>query len=184
MNEMQKIDELFGILESKDDKIRYNAFKELLEITHRNVSWVYDKWDILIDKLASDNSYQRSIGLMLLANLSKSDSENKVSSVLNNFFEHFNDEKFITSRQCIQNVWKTAIYNDYNRKKVIGELEKTYYDNIHLNKHGNLIKQDVVMSLNQIYLHTNEIAIQDMVNDLIDNEIDEKLKKSLKKIIK
>jgi len=181
MEDLNHIDELFATLNSKDNNIRYQAFKELLEITEKPVLWVYDKWYELESKLSSDNSFQRSIGLMLLANLSKSDIENKFNSIIDHYLEFFEDEKFITSRQCIQNVWKIALIHESNRKKIIQQLENSFYENS--NQHINLIKQDIIGSLNQIYLNTKDENLKNKILELINSENDEKLVKSLRKII-
>jgi len=183
MEDMTKIDLLFEELNSKDGKIRYSALQELIRITDSKVVWVYDKWYVLQDKLLSDNSYQRSIGLMLLANLAKSDADNRMGAILGNYFAFFNDEKFITSRQCIQNVWKIAVCHTSNRDRVIQELEKTYFGNIHLSSHGNLIKEDVIFSLVQIAKQSPYKSALKKATELIDHEIDEKLTKSLRKVL-
>lgn len=183
MEDLERIDKLFSDLESKDGKLRYKALQNLIDISEDKVSWLYDKWFVLLDKLSSANSYQRSIGIMLLANLAKSDDENRIGGILEKYFDFFDDEKFITSRQCIQNIWKIAICNKSNCSQILTELEKSYYENIHLSSHGNLIKEDVIYSLSKISECTNDNAILNKVNKLIDNEIDTKLIKSLKKVL-
>lgn len=180
---MERIDKLFDDLASKDNKIRYEAFQELINISDKKVVWLYDKWFVLLDKLSSDNSYQRSVSLMLLANFAKSDDENRIREILERYLDFFNDEKFITSRQCIQNIWKIAICNKSNCSRILSELERTYFENIHLKTHGNLIKEDVIFSLYQISKHNNDKAILSKANELIDNEIDPKLTKSLNKVL-
>ena len=179
---MEQIDELFRLLESKDGKLRYNALQELISITDQPVEWVYDKWYELEKKLSSDNSYQRSIGLMLLANLSKSDTDNRISGILSTITGFFDDEKFITSRQCIQLVWKIALNNKANCNFIISELSKTYFENIHLKEHGNLIKQDVIFSLCQISKFAEKSAYDKAV-ELLGNDTDAKLVKSLNAVL-
>jgi len=181
MEEILHIDNLFDALDSKDDKVRYPAFQELLKITEQQVTWIYDKWFLLTDKLSSDNSFQRSIGLMLLANLCKSDTEHRFLELLDRYLDFFEDEKFITSRQCIQNVWKIAIVHPLYQKKIVEELESSFFDN--KNPHVNLIKQDIISSLHQIYLNTNNEEIKLKINELIESENDAKLVKSLKKLV-
>jgi hypothetical protein len=181
--DLQLIDNLFVDTSSKDDKIRYSAFKTLLTLTEEKVDWVYDKWYELLEKLDSDNSYQRSIGFMLFANLSKSDMDNRMYQVLTRLIQLFDDEKFITSRQCIQNVWKIAICNNGHKSLIMQALLKTYYENVHINKHVNLIKQDVIFSMNMIYQFDKDNNVLLEINELIDAEIDAKFVKILKKII-
>jgi len=182
MERIEYIDELFTNLESQNETIRYAAFNKLISITNNKVSWIYDKWFILLEKLKSDNSYHRSIGLMLIANLSKSDFENKMSTIIDPYLEFCEDEKFITARQCIQNIWKVAFPHDYNKRKIIKYLENAYYENIHLNRHSNLIKQDIISSLYKIYQIDHDENLIKKIEALIDTEIDKILLKNLRKI--
>jgi len=183
MEDIRLIDRLFSDLENKDGAVRYNALQKLLAITENKVSWVYDKWFVLLDKLSSDNSYQRSIGLILLANLAKSDNQNRIISVLDNILELIDDKKFITSRQCIQNIWKISVCNKTSRKQIVSALERTYFNNIHLKAHDNLIKEDVIFSLYQISKYIKDQSILVKANELIEKENDLRLIKSLKKIM-
>jgi len=102
------IDTLMGLLNEKDDKLRYAAF---LTLQNRSKIFndVYAYWDTLASKLLSDNSYQRSIGIMLLAENIKWDTQNKFDDIAEAYLSHCDDEKFITARQTIQsiNVWLT-----------------------------------------------------------------------------
>lgn len=179
-----RIERLFDDLNSKDDKLRYSSFQELMMISEEKVDWVYDYWSDLLSKLKSDNSYQRSIGIMLLANISKSDYQNYSSQILGNFFQHFNDKKFICSRQTIQCVWKLAVHSKENQDRIAAELEKNWTSNIHLASKGNLIKKDILTSLFNIYKQSDrDKQLLKRIKDLIELEKDEQLKKSLNKII-
>lgn len=184
MDYIEHIDELFKNLESKNDTTRYEALKELLTITDNKVPWIYEKWSDLTGRLSSDNSYQRSIGIMLLANLCKSDIENRTNSIIKRYLETFDDEKFITSRQSIQNVWKLALNNDSHKNSIISQLKLEYSENIHLKRHGNLIKQDIIGSLFRIYKNYRDEDIMNKIKELIDSETDEKFRKTLNKITK
>jgi hypothetical protein len=181
--DLQLIDTMFANTADKDDKIRYEAFQTLLSLTDKKVDWVYDKWYELLEKLNSENSYQRSIGFLLLANLSKSDADNRIGLILKELTQLFDDEKFITSRQCIQNLWKIAICNVSWKSFIIGELFKTYYENIHINKHGNLIKQDVIFSMNKIYQSEKDNDVYAKIEELISSETDAKFQKVMRKIV-
>jgi len=94
-------------LSLKDDDIRYRAF-QLLQHRSALCDDVYPYWDTLRDKLKSDNSYQRSIGVMLIAENVRWDAGDRIEGVLNDLLELLNDEKPITIRQCIQSLGKIA----------------------------------------------------------------------------
>ena len=179
---MNEIDKLFELLESKTDSLRYEAFKKLLAITDKKVKWIYDKWFALVKKLSSENSFQRSIGLLLLANLAKSDSENRFAKIIDDYLLHINDEKFITARQCIQNIWRIATGLKIHEQKIIDALIGSYYENLHLKTHGNLIKQDIILSLTEIYKHNKDKKLAAVIDSFIEEENDIKLKKILSKV--
>jgi hypothetical protein len=100
-----ELHQLIDWLSEKDDKIRYQAF---LLIQSRSSSFddIYGYWDVFCQKLKSDNSYQRSIGLMLIAENVRWDNENKFEKIMDDYALHFNDDKPITVRQCIQSLQK------------------------------------------------------------------------------
>lgn len=88
-------------LASAEDKIRYPAFLLLKE---RSVicADVYPFWDALDEKLTHENSYQRSIGAMLLSANAKHDAQGKLKQTLPRYLALLNDPKPITVRQCAQ----------------------------------------------------------------------------------
>jgi hypothetical protein len=94
---------LIGLLGEKNNDIRYAAF---LTLKNRSMahSDVYPFWDALAKKLDHENSYQRSIGVMLLAENVRWDKENKLGGILKKYMARFRDEKFITARQAIQSL--------------------------------------------------------------------------------
>ncbi|MBN2737040.1 MAG: hypothetical protein JXR70_08680 [Spirochaetales bacterium] len=97
------IAELLIQTQSIDNKIRINALNSLLRITEEPVDWFRDVRNDLSQRLKSENSFQRSIGMMLLCNLAKSDIKS-FDNFIPNLLELINDEKFITRRQTIQNI--------------------------------------------------------------------------------
>jgi len=101
------VPQLVEWLSLKDDNIRYQAF---LLLQNRSLFFddVYPHWDTLCNKLKSGNSYQRSIGLMLIAENVKWDTENRIADTVDECLQLLNDEKPITIRQCIQSLGKIA----------------------------------------------------------------------------
>jgi len=103
----EEIPQLVEWLTLKEDSIRYQAF---LLLQNRSVFFadVYPFWDTFRNKLKSDNSYQRSIGLMLIAENVKWDEENRIGDTIDEYLSLLKDEKPITIRQCIQALGKIA----------------------------------------------------------------------------
>ncbi len=103
----EDIPQLVEWLSSQDDNIRYQAFL-LLQNRSAYFDDVYPFWNTFREKLKSDNSYQRSIGLMLFAENAKWDRENKMEQTIDEYLLSLNDPKPITVRQCIQSLGKIA----------------------------------------------------------------------------
>ena len=84
---------LVARLDSTEDKIRYPAFLLLRERSALAAD-VYPFWDALDEKLTHDtNSYQRSIGGMLLAANARHDCAGKLRSTLPRYIALLNDPK-------------------------------------------------------------------------------------------
>ena len=88
-------------LASAEDKIRYPAFLLLKERSAIRAD-VYPFWDVFDAKLASDNSYQRSIGAMLISANARHDAAGKLRQSLPRYLALLSDPKPITVRQCAQ----------------------------------------------------------------------------------
>jgi hypothetical protein len=169
-------------LGSTDDTIRLNALQTILKITEEKVDWAYDVWNGLIERLDHQNSYQRSIAIMLLCNLSKSDYENRTRGSLNRLLAHTKDEKFITSRQCIQNIWKVAVADDQSGEVIIAHLEKRF-EGCADEKHYNLIRQDIIQSMRLIYDAKKNDRLFARAMDLVKIEKEEKYRKKYETIL-
>lgn len=104
-----EIGALVDLLEEKNDEIRYAAFLTLQKRS-REHSDVYPYWDVLAAKLRSENSYQRSIGIMLLAENVRWDEEKRFDQLAPVYLEHCMDEKFVTCRQTIQSLANIVLH--------------------------------------------------------------------------
>ncbi|MCL4429979.1 MAG: hypothetical protein M1167_04420 [Chloroflexi bacterium] len=120
---------LVETLNEKDDKLRYNAFL-LLQSNSRMFPSVYEYWGELEKKLDSDNSYQRSLGIMLIAENVRWDKEGRFGKTISKYLGCCSDEKFITARQTIQGLEiilkATDKFND-EIKQVLANLQLSQY---------------------------------------------------------
>jgi hypothetical protein len=115
------IRQLVTWLEEKDDTLRYQSLL-LLKNRSENLDDVYPYWDIFAAKLSNPNSYQRSIGLMLLAENAKWDTADKFDLLVDSFLTHCDDEKPVTVRQCIQSLIKVVPYKKHLAEKIAEKL--------------------------------------------------------------
>ncbi len=117
----EDIKQLIEWLSLKDDAIRYQAF-QLLQKRSEFTGDVYIYWDFFREKLKSDNSYQRSIGLMLIAENAKWDTQEKLEETIKEYLELLYDEKPITIRQCIQSIAKITTFKPELNGYIINNL--------------------------------------------------------------
>jgi len=178
------IDIFMNQLNSKEDSERYNALQELLRITEKKVMWFSQYKDELIEKLNDQNSYQRSIGAMLLCNLAKNDDGKKeYEDILDHLLPLIDDEKFITQRQCIQNIWKIAVVDEACKEAIVSRLQSEFSNCIG-KKHCNLLRIDIISSLANIAKDGNDGEIMKMIERLVGSEDDPKSKKKYEIILK
>lgn len=173
---------LVATLESKDDTKRLSALKRLLSLTESTVGWAEEVWDRFVLNLDNENSYQRSIAIMMLCNLAKSAAKDRVKGSLGRLLEHTADEKFITSRQCIQNIWKVAVTDAEPARRVTRHLEQRF-GACKDEKHANLLRQDIVQSLSKIARAMEDLDIAKRLPKLIQTEENEKYRKKYMEVL-
>ncbi len=176
------IADTFEKLSSTNDKVRFDALQNILSMTEDKVDWAYEVWDDLLGKLDDQNSYQRSIAIMVLCNLAKSDGENRLQPILGKLLAHTRDEKFITSRQCIQNIWKVAAVNQAAREAILAHLEQQF-EGCEGEKHYNLIRQDIIQALGCLYESVKDNRVLGSAQELLDKEKDAKYRKKYQAIL-
>ena len=96
-----ELEKLVQALTGSNDQYAYACLKELLAQSE-NSDAVFAYFDQFAAMVTSQNSYQRTRGLLLIAANAQWDTEGKVEEVLPEYLRHITDEKPITSRQCIR----------------------------------------------------------------------------------
>lgn len=160
---------LVSELASKNDESRYIAFKTLLVRSELHDD-VYPYFNDFIAKLRDDNSYQRSIGIMLIAKNIRWDNDNLFNTVYNDYFKHFSDEKFITSRQTIQSVADWISYKPQLAKETADALMSVDINN-YKDTQKSLLLCDIFNILIQIY----KLSPSENINNYLNKNIQSSL---------
>jgi hypothetical protein len=61
--------------------VQYEALKNLLAVTDKEVDWVNEVWDILLEWLTDRDKHRRSRSAQFLSNLALSDPEKRFSMI-------------------------------------------------------------------------------------------------------
>lgn len=86
--------------------VYHHSYSIISQASQMRSELFYQYWDDFSLLLDHPNSYHRDFGLVLLANLTPADKENRFRDVFTDYYSHINDEKFMTARKCVQNTAK------------------------------------------------------------------------------
>jgi HEAT repeat protein len=173
---------LIEMLSLKDDNARYSAFQALLRLTETPVDWFGSYREVLVGKLADENSYQRSIAAMLLCNLAKSAKSGEFDAILDAMMPLADDENFITQRQYLQNIWKVAIADGAYRDRIVRQMIEEFNLSA-ARKHCNLLRLDILSTMIRIMRHEDAEDLRNAIGAMIDSETDEKSRKKYLKML-
>jgi len=135
---------------SKDDAYRYNCFKVLLQISEDHPLALYPEWDYFVGLLGSSNSYHRSIGLQIIANLTRVDDEAKFDGIFDQYFDLLDDEKVVTARHLAQSAGRIVRAKPHLLAKITERLlgiDGTH----HTQDRKDLIKADIIQSFEEFF---------------------------------
>ncbi len=98
---------LVKLLEEKADAPRYQALLLLADRSERHPD-VFPYWPRFVAKLSNENSYQRSIGILLLAANARWAEASELDECLPLCLRLIGDEKPVTARQVISSLTEIA----------------------------------------------------------------------------
>jgi biotin operon repressor len=163
-------------IRSTSGQLQYKAYFALMEETEKPVDWAYEAWDELVDGLTHKDNHVRAIASQLLANLAKSDPKGRMFKDFDKLLNVTKDEKFVTARHCLQNIWKVGLGGKNAQQLVMKGLEKRYHECVS-EKNYKLIRYDILVSMRNLYNATTSSEIKEKALELIEVETDAKYKK-------
>ncbi len=166
---------------SDDRALQGEAYMRLMAMTEQPVSWAYEVWDDLVGLLVHQNNRVRSIASQLLANLAKSDPEERILRDLPALLAVTRDERTVTARHCLQSLWKIGLVGPQHQVMLMTVLEKRYMD-CEPEKNRTMIRGDIIQGLRNLYDVTGDEAIRDRALALISLEEDPRYRKKYVRI--
>ena len=167
---------LLDDLRSGKKELQQEAFLRLQEMAKQEVEWVYELWDIFLGFLTDKDPHLRSIGAQLLAQLAKSDREERMRRDLAAIYAVTHDEKFVTARHVLQSLWKIAVVNEELEHRVLGLLAERYHSCM-AERNGRLIRNDIIVLLRKIFDHVDKAGVRELAETLIALEGEERYRK-------
>jgi len=167
-----KMDDIF----TGDGQTQFKAYDYLMKESEKPVSWAYDVWDDLVEGLTHKDNHVRAICGQLLGNLGKSDPKGRMFKDFDKLLNVTKDERFVTARHTMQNIWKVGLGGKKHQQLVVQGLEKRFKECIK-EKNGRLIRYDILVTLRNLYNATTSSEIREKALELIELEQDLKNKK-------
>ncbi len=150
LKEKDFLAELLENLWSKNETLRYNSHKILFHITEQKPQALYSKWNYLVKFLDSDNTYYKLSAVLLLANLTCADKDNKFEKIFNKYYSLLEDKSFITAAYVCGSSGKIANAKPKLQTKITNRLlniDKTH----HIQERKDLIKTSIIEAFEQYY---------------------------------
>jgi hypothetical protein len=122
---------LLDSLWSKNETIRYNCHKVLFLLTQEQPQTLYSKWDYFEEFLESDNTYHKLSAVLLLANLTQIDKDNKFERLFDRYYDLLDDKSFITAAYVAGASGKIARAKPRLRTRITNRLlniDKTHHN--------------------------------------------------------
>jgi hypothetical protein len=112
-------------------------------------------WDEMVSLLDHKNSYHRDIAMTIIANLTRVDHDNLFAMILESYFAHINDIKFMTGICCIQNSFKILKNKPEYKDQIITRLLDVDNQCTYPDKQRELLKFDILEILDEVYPENN-----------------------------
>lgn len=162
-------------LRSEDREAQNKALTYILQQTEKPVDWAYEVWDDLVRDLRHKDNHVRAIAAQILANLAKSDPENRMKKAFPVLLAVTKDERFVTARHTLQSIWKVGIQPKMQKIVVDGLAYR--FQECASEKNCTLIRYDIVQDLRNLYDELKDEKIKQKALALIETEEDAKYKK-------
>ncbi len=105
-NEEIRMELINEMITNKYIMIYYHCYYILDKASSRNPELFYKDWKKFEKLLDHENSYHRTIGLVMLSNLITADKEKLFDKIADKYFMFINDKKITTARDCVTSTGK------------------------------------------------------------------------------
>jgi hypothetical protein len=166
-------------LHSADGAVRSKAYEDAMKATEKPVDWAYEAWEEVRADLTHKEGHNRAIAGQLFSHLAKSDPDNRMLKDFKALLNVTRDEKFVTARHTMQNIWKVGLVGAKQQKLVLDGLALRFKE-CATEKNGNLTRYDIQVALRNLYEAVKDEKIKAKALALIETETDEKYKKKYK----
>ena len=134
---------------SKNETYRYNCFKVLYNISENKPDMLYPHWDFFTKNLKSKNDYHKISAVLIIANLTKVDKDDRFGKVFNIFYGHLKSKKTIVPIYILKSSGKIVKFKPNLEEKITNLLLNI--EKIFPGKQIELIKSAVIEAFSEFF---------------------------------
>ena len=160
------LSELLDGLKSKEETLRYNCFRVLLLISQEHGTALYPKWDYFVEIMTGDNAYWKMSGLLLIASLTRVDTNNRFDKIFDLYYSLLGDKGTVVPAYVAANSGKIARAKPYLQDKITDKLLNI--DKIYPGKQPALIKGHAIEAFGEYFEETGN---KDKIVEFVRNQL-------------
>ena len=164
------LSELLDGLQSKKETFRYNCAKVLKLISETHGEVLYPEWDYFASLLKSNNTYHKLSAILIIANLTKVDTENKFEKIFDSYYQILDDRSMVASIYAASNSGKIVRAKPSLETKITSRL-LNIDDTHHESGRKDLIKFGVIEAFSEYYEEAKDrTKIIEFVKEQLENK--------------
>lgn len=169
------ISEYLNGLLSKNETYRYNCFQVLNIVSEKRPDLLYPHWDFFINHLSSDNNYHKMAAVLIIANLTAVDKNQRFEKVFDKFYNNLKSKKTIVPIYVVKSSGKIANFKPDLEGKITNILLNV--EKIHPGKQIELLKSAVIESFSEFFKDSSE---KDKIIGFVKNQLNSSSSKTKK----
>lgn len=167
VNDKKLLDDLKGNASSHNAAIKYKSLKVLRYLGEQQPNILYPEWDFFVKLLDNENTFLRTIGLTVIANLTRVDTENKFENIFDKYYSLLEDESMINAANIAAYSGIIAKAKPNLQNKITDKLLDI--DNTsHSSECKNIIKGKAILSF---YEYIGEVEDKKKIIQFVKNEL-------------
>jgi hypothetical protein len=167
VNNKKLLDDLKENASSHNVAIKYKSLKVLMYLGEQQPNILYPEWDFFVKLLDNENTFLRTIGLTVIANLTRVDTENKFENIFDKYYSLLEDESMINAANIAGYSGIIAKAKPHLQNKITDKL--LGIDNTrHSSECKNIIKGKAILSF---YEYIGEVEDKTKIIQFVKNEL-------------
>lgn len=144
------LDDLLEFTSSEKATIKYKSLKVLTLLSEQNSKLLYSEWDFFVKLLDNENTFLRTIGATIIANLTSVDKDQKFENIFDKYYNLLEDKSMINAVNIAQRSGFIAKTKPHLQDEITNKLlniDKTH----HSSECKNIIKGKAILSFNEYF---------------------------------